>query len=89
MKLVGATNWFVRVPLIVEGVIFGAAGALAAWLLLKLGGVYVSQTVERLPFMAQFHSDVDPSLLALALIVLGIGIGAAGSFMSIRRFLSD
>lgn len=89
MKLVGATNWFVRVPLIVEGVVFGAAGALAAWLLLRLGGVYVSQTVERLPFMAQFHSDIDPSLLALALIILGIAIGAAGSFMSIRRFLGD
>ena len=38
MKLVGATNWFVRVPLIIEGVVFGAAGAFAAWLLLRLGG---------------------------------------------------
>ncbi|NLN79203.1 MAG: ABC transporter permease [Armatimonadetes bacterium] len=89
MKLVGATNWFVRVPLIVEGVVFGAIGAIAAWLLLKLGGVYVAQTVEKLPFMAQFSSDIPSSVLALGLIIVGIAIGAAGSFVSIRRFLRD
>ena len=89
MKLVGATNWFVRVPLIVEGVVFGAIGAIEAWLLLKLGGVYVAQTVEKLPFMAQFSSDIPSSVLALGLIIVGIAIGAAGSFVSIRRFLRD
>lgn len=89
MKLVGATNWFVRVPLIIEGVVFGAAGAFAAWLLLRVGGSYVSQSVEKMPFMAQFSSDIRPSTLALALIGLGIAIGAAGSFVSIRRFLRD
>lgn len=89
MKLVGATNWFVRVPLIIEGVVFGAAGALAAWLLLRLGGGYVARTVESMPFMAQFSSQVEPVELAFALILLGIIIGAAGSFVSIRRFLHD
>ena len=89
MKLVGATNWFVRVPLIIEGVVFGAVGAFAAWLLLRLGGSYVSQSVEKMPFMAQFSSDILPSTLAFALIALGVAIGAAGSFVSIRRFLHD
>jgi len=89
MKLVGATNWFVRVPLIIEGVVFGAVGAFAAWLLLRLGGSYVSQSVAKMPFMAQFSSDIQPSTLAFALIALGVAIGAAGSFVSIRRFLRD
>lgn len=89
MKLVGATNWFVRVPLIVEGVVFGAAGAFAAWLLLRLGGTYVSQSTEKMPFIAQFSSNIPSSTLALALLALGVAIGAAGSFVSIRRFLHD
>lgn len=89
MKLVGATNWFIRVPLIIEGIVFGATGALAAFMLLRLGGVYVSRSISQMPFMAQFSSDVSPGMLALSLIVLGVAIGAAGSFVSIRRFLHD
>lgn len=89
MKLVGATNWFVRVPLIIEGVVFGAVGALAASLLLRIGGGYASRTVESMPFMAQFSSQVQPAQLAFALMMLGVAIGAVGSFVSIRRFLHD
>lgn len=89
MKLVGATNWFIRVPLIIEGVVFGATGAFAAWVLLRLGGSYVAHTAQRLPMMARFSSDVTPGALALWLMLLGIAIGAAGSFVSIRRFLHD
>lgn len=89
MKLVGATNWFIRVPLIIEGIVFGAAGAFVAWLLLRMGGIYVARTVSQMPFMAQFSSGIRPASLAATLIVLGIIIGAAGSFVSIRRFLHD
>jgi len=69
--------------------VFGAAGAVVAWLLLRLGGSYVSRTAERLPMMARFSSDVQPMALAFALLALGIIIGAVGSFVSIRRFLHD
>lgn len=89
MKLVGATNWFIRIPLIIEGIVFGGAGALAAWVLLRLGASYVARTAERLPMMSRFSSDVTPAALAFWLILLGIVIGAAGSFVSIRRFLHD
>jgi cell division transport system permease protein len=89
MKLVGATNWFIRIPLVIEGIVFGAVGAFAAWVLLRLGATYVSRTAQALPMMARFSSDVDPAILALVLIALGIIIGAAGSFVSIRRFLHD
>lgn len=89
MKLVGATNWFIRVPLIIEGIVFGATGAFAAWMLLRLGDIYVASSVSQMPFMAQFSSGVTPGGLAISLIILGIAIGAAGSFVSIRRFLHD
>jgi cell division transport system permease protein len=85
MKLVGATNWFVRGPFMIEGVLCGLVGAVAAVILLVLG---------RTVFMPLIHltsaSDVHAWPFGLhVLIVLGAGLllGAAGSGLTIRRFL--
>lgn len=90
MQLVGATNWFIRVPLIMEGVAFGAAGALVAWLLLQVGTAYLSHVARRItPLVANASANVEPAQLVASLVILGVAIGAAGSFVSIRRFLHD
>jgi cell division transport system permease protein len=85
MKLVGATNWFVRGPFMIEGLLCGLAGAVAAVILLVLG---------RELFMPLIHltnaSDIHAWPFGLhVLIVLGAGLalGAAGSGLTIRRFL--
>jgi cell division transport system permease protein len=85
MKLVGATNWFVRGPFMIEGLLCGLAGAVAAVILLVLG---------RSLFMPLIHltsaSDIHAWPFGLhVLIVLGAGLalGAAGSGLTIRRFL--
>ncbi len=85
MKLVGATNWFVRGPFMIEGLLCGLAGAIAAVILLVLG---------RELFMPLIHltsaSDIHAWPFGLhVLIVLGAGLalGAAGSGLTIRRFL--
>jgi len=85
MKLVGATNWFVRGPFMIEGLLCGLGGAVAAVILLVLG---------RTLFMPLIHltsaSDVHAWPFGLhVLIVLGAGLalGAAGSGLTIRRFL--
>ena len=85
MKLVGATNWFVRGPFMIEGLLCGFAGAVAAVILLVLG---------RTLFMPLIHltsaSDIHAWPFGLhVLIVLGAGLalGAAGSGLTIRRFL--
>jgi cell division transport system permease protein len=85
MKLVGATNWFVRGPFMIEGILCGIAGAIAAVILLVLG---------RTLFMPLIHltsaSNVHAWPFGLhVLIVLGAGLllGAAGSGLTIRRFL--
>jgi cell division transport system permease protein len=87
MKLVGATNWFVRGPFMLEGLFTGLAGSLAAIFLLFLGrelavpailpNDQTSQNVQALPFM----------WTALILLVVGLGIGAVGSGLTLRRFL--
>jgi cell division transport system permease protein len=87
MKLVGATNWFVRGPFMLEGLICGAAGSLAAVILLLLGKTLVMPTI--LPHI-NAGSDVQALSFTLnALILIGVGLllGAAGSGLTLRRFL--
>jgi cell division transport system permease protein len=90
MQLVGATNEIIRLPLVIEGIVFGAIGAFAAWVLLMGGSTFLSHAAQRItPLVGQFSSGMDAQRLAGLLLVLGTVIGAAGSFVSIRRFLRD
>ena len=85
MKLVGASNWFVRGPFMLEGVVTGFGGAILAIVLLALGrelvlpsfGTFNDQGVHAIPF----------ALNALILVGLGLLLGAAGSAVTLRRFL--
>jgi cell division transport system permease protein len=86
MKLVGATNWFVRGPFMLEGLLCGLAGSLAAVLLLFLGKEVVLSQLD----IDTTNSDARAlsfSLTALALLLVGLGVGALGSGMTLRRFL--
>ncbi len=89
MKLVGATNWFVRGPFMVEGLLCGFAGALAAVVLLLLGKeIALSALLD--DFDATSSSDVRAlgfSLTALILVVVGLAVGALGSGLTLRRYL--
>jgi cell division transport system permease protein len=85
MKLVGATNWFVRGPFMIEGLLAGLAGAFAAIILLLLGRTLFLGHVIHL-----HETDVHAWPFGLhVLIVLagGLLLGAAGSGLTIRRFL--
>jgi cell division transport system permease protein len=87
MKLVGASNWYVRGPFMLEGVLTGLAGSLAAVVLLFLGReIAVPQILG--------HIQDDPDVRAMAftytaliLLMGGLAIGAVGSGLTLRRFL--
>lgn len=87
MKLVGATNWFVRGPFMVEGLVCGLGGSLAAIVLLLLG--------KEIALPAIFHHIQDSSQVHAwpfelnALVILGVGLmlGVIGSGLTLRRFL--
>ena len=88
MKLVGATNWFVRGPFMLEGLLCGLAGAIGAIVLLIVGKEVVLPSLLHGPLNA--GSDVQAlgfTLNALILVGVGLALGAAGSGLTIRRFL--
>jgi cell division transport system permease protein len=88
MKLVGATNWFVRGPFMLEGLLCGLAGAVVAVFLLLLGKELALPAILG---RIESSSDVQAlafSLNALILVVVGLGVGAVGSGLTLRRFLN-
>jgi len=87
MKLVGATNWFVRGPFMLEGLLTGLAGSVAAILLLLLGKELALPRI--MPHVIR-ASDIHAwpfELTALIILAVGLLLGAAGSGLTIRRFL--
>jgi cell division transport system permease protein len=87
MKLVGATNWFIRGPFMIEGLICGLGGALLAVLLLVLGKEIALPAILR---GLSDDSDVNAwgfPLISLILLASGLALGAIGSGLTIRRFL--
>jgi len=87
MKLVGATNWFVRGPFMLEGLFTGLAGALLAIFFLILGkSVALPSILPHLSTDPDVHAWPFP-LVALILLAMGLGLGAVGSGVTIRRFL--
>jgi cell division transport system permease protein len=87
MRLVGATNWFIRWPFVIEGLIVGFLGALVASLLLWLGKVTVIDPwSERFALIAA-PQTIDFTLLIVLLLVAGTAVSALGSGITLRRFL--
>ncbi|CEH30549.1 cell division protein FtsX [Aneurinibacillus migulanus] len=90
MKLVGATNGFIRWPFFVEGALMGILGALLPIAILTFGYGYLVDFVEQqLALYFLNLLPLYPLALQVSLILLGIGafIGVWGSLMSVRRFL--
>lgn len=93
MKYIGGTDWFIRWPFIVEGVIIGLAGAVLSFILVGYGYNYIenrfntdilsmgSDTLKILSI-----NDVGLEVIAIYLII-GILVGALGSVVSIRKYL--
>lgn len=88
MKLIGATDWFVRWPFFMEGIVLGAVGSLMAVLLLALG---YSSLLSNLGTASFFISLVHEKNLLLniygSLVITGAVLGVLGTWISVNRFL--
>jgi cell division transport system permease protein len=87
MKLVGASNWYVRGPFMLEGLLTGLVGSVAAVLLL-----FVSREIAIPQILGHIQDDADVQAMAFAwtaaiLVAGGLAIGAVGSGLTLRRYL--
>jgi cell division transport system permease protein len=87
MKLVGATNWFIRWPFVIEGVIVGfMAGVLATLLLWIAKETFVDPLSDRFALLAA-PDTIDFTLLIVLLLFACVTVSALGSGLTLRRFL--
>jgi cell division transport system permease protein len=87
MKLVGATDWFIRWPFVIEGIIVGAFGAVVA-----IGVLVMAKLLIVDPLASNFSLISRPNTIAflpllLILVGAGVAVSALGSGISLRRFL--
>ncbi|MCL4509230.1 MAG: ABC transporter permease [Chloroflexi bacterium] len=87
MRLVGASEWFVRWPFVLEGALCGAAASLSSFLIVAAG--YHSLIPVLRGSFAFLSLPVDPLLLPKLLLLgllIGVGVGVLGSLIAVRRF---
>lgn len=88
MRLVGASNWFIRTPFLLEGTLQSLLGALLA--LLTLGSVQwfiMPKVRETISFLPVSLSSGSAATISAILIISGVVIGLAGSAVALRRYL--
>ncbi|MCK4762507.1 MAG: permease-like cell division protein FtsX [Candidatus Aminicenantes bacterium] len=90
-RLVGATDWYIRFPFIIEGALLGFLGSLMAGILLfaaiKLFPAYAVFMFDMVKGLINFE-DI-PLFIFVRLLVLGTGIGLFSSFLSLRQYLKN
>jgi cell division transport system permease protein len=87
MKLVGATDWFIRWPFLLEGVLMGAFGGLAAIALLGIGKVALIDPLTKDFALIAAPGTINFGLLIGVLMFTAVAVSSAGSSLSLRRFL--
>lgn len=88
MKYVGATDWFIRWPFVLEGMVLGLFGSLLAALLLRATYTGIAGKVyETLAFFPLIPEQPFLTYITIIVILNGMAVGAVGSAVSIKRFL--
>ena len=87
MKLVGATDWFIRWPFVIEGIIVGALGAVGAIVVLGVTKLALLDPLASNWTLIAAPRTISFVSLVLVLVLSGVGVSALGSGMSLRRFL--
>jgi cell division transport system permease protein len=87
MKLVGATNWFIRWPFVIEGIVVGLMGGVLAVLCLMIAkATLVDPLASRFALLAA-PKTIDFPMLIAVLLVACVAVSAIGSGLTLRRFL--
>jgi cell division transport system permease protein len=91
MKLVGATNWFIRIPFMLEGLIQGVVGSVLAFVLIFEARNVIARFVGNETILGTNRLYVSPHeavFTGILILVVGIVVGMLGSAFAVRRFLA-
>jgi cell division transport system permease protein len=91
MKLVGATNWFIRIPFMLEGLVHGIVGAGLAFAFAYLARNGIASLVGSESLLGNqklYVTSHEAFLTGIVVLIVGAGVGALGSAFAVRRFLS-
>jgi cell division transport system permease protein len=89
MKFVGATNWFIRWPFIIEGLVIGIIGAFVGTLLLFCIYSFIyTKSMEFTPELILVQPDIVTNIMLWKFIIVGAFIGPIGSIIALRKFLN-
>lgn len=89
LQLIGATNWYIRLPFILEGIFYGGIGAILGW------GITLLILLYSTPYIVRFFAGIPFSPISLVFmieilgieILIGILIGSLGSLLAIKKYL--
>ena len=88
MKYVGATDWFIRWPFMMEGMVLGLFGGILANIILRFGySALVSEIYSALAFFPLIPEQPFLNYISIVVVFGGMAIGAMGSTISLKRFL--
>lgn len=88
MRLVGASNWFIRAPFLLEGVIQSMVAAVVAIASLSVIWLYLPKIEESVPFLPLALSGGEAFQVAMILVAAALVIGLTGSGLALRRYLN-
>lgn len=89
MKYVGATNWFIRWPFLMEGMALGFIGAIVATVILRnLYSTLTAQIYQTMAFLPLIPEQPFLNQVTFLMLVVGTAIGALGSTISLKRFMN-
>ncbi|MGE0201682.1 MAG: cell division protein FtsX [Candidatus Melainabacteria bacterium] len=84
LRMMGVGNWYIRLPFLFQGALYGFVGAFVAYLPLRVAEYYINQFFQMFQFST---SDYSLGVVFIVLLLLGAIVGAGGSALSVHRFL--
>lgn len=88
MKYVGATDWFIRWPFVMEGMVLGLFGSIIAAMVLRTAYTAMAEKVyETLAFFPLIPEQPFLTYITIVVVISGMVVGAIGSAVSIKKFL--
>ncbi len=84
LRMMGVGNWYIRLPFLIQGAVYGLTGAIIAYIPLSIAVYYINAFLESFRFSTSGYSL---SFVMTVLVLMGVLVGAGGAFNSVRKYL--